>query len=581
MKRLFLFLLFSLFLINSVIALDCQYKVNESYEVEEEWFYFDGDFEGVNLKMGELVNITNNHLSFVVQNNLTIPIKVELNYTLRSTWFGINQPTSVEIDVGPRNSKSYQEERISAGWGSYYWIEKFIPTILTPEISSEWKVVTKQREICKVCGNEVCLNDGASCNPIYDNSKCGSGICNIAGFCGKLKVVDCPNGKLNCQDKVCLESSTKEQGESYMCSFECKSDRFENGTCLKSSLVLQEEEDERNKKLIVFGVIALILLSVGVGYLGVYRWWKVKKLRENEEGKRDKVKEEYENFIVKKEETEKAIKENSQGLEDLKKEREEIERSLVSEKEKSKKNIDEIKIKENEEIKKWEDRRKNKSIEAQKSIDEEIKKIRLARQKEIDFTRKEGEEILKSLNYQVEKNKRLFLEKRDKENELREKNLILDKDVKEINEKSPEIRRKKLENYYNSKYGHRNTKVFYDTERKSFRISYPDGKIYDLYWKIYRDNINSNLSGKHVHHINYDEEIDELWNLTALSEEDHNKIKHYNIEKGDWESGIEEIKRALNWEDSDFPEHIQKEMENREKQRKSEKYAKRSFRRRR
>ncbi len=156
-RKIFLMGLLCLFLINSVVALDCQYTENESYSVEEEWFYFDGDFEDVNLKMDDLVHIENNRLSFIVYNNLTIPVKVQLNYTLRSDWFGINQQTSIEIEVGPRDSKSYQEERISSGgaWGNYYWVEKFIPTIISPEITSEYKNVEKQREICKKCVNDT------------------------------------------------------------------------------------------------------------------------------------------------------------------------------------------------------------------------------------------------------------------------------------------------------------------------------------------------------------------------------------------------------------------------------------------
>src|SRR3989344_5815679 len=122
MNKLILILFLSIFLLSSVYALNCQYKTNETYSVEEEWFYFNGDFEGVNLKMDELVRFENNGLSFKIYNNLTIPIKVQLNYSLRSQWFGIDSPTSFELYVRPRDSKSYQEERISSCWGSYYSI---------------------------------------------------------------------------------------------------------------------------------------------------------------------------------------------------------------------------------------------------------------------------------------------------------------------------------------------------------------------------------------------------------------------------------------------------------------------------
>src|SRR3989338_7962993 len=235
MKKLILILFLLISFTGSVYALDCQYRTNETYLIEEEWFYFNGNFEGVNLKMDELVRFENNGLSFMIYNNLTIPVKVQLNYTLRSQWFGIDSPTSIELDVGPRDSKSYQEERISSGgaWGSYYWIEKFIPSVINPEITSEYKNVEKQREICRTCPNgKQCLDDNSLCN---SDNECGTSVCNVAGFCGKEKIVSCePYGKLNCKNQTCLTPSTKELGDAYMCEFECKSKYGNDNICIRN-----------------------------------------------------------------------------------------------------------------------------------------------------------------------------------------------------------------------------------------------------------------------------------------------------------------------------------------------------------
>lgn len=618
MKKLILLLVLGILLTNFAYALDCQYRVNESYEEFELGLYdLAGEYQGPPLEFKEFagggMNIQGcNPPSFKVYNPTNKNFVLNISYQISwSTAFGSrseNHQTTISIN---KYSSSYKLEGSCPDLGSGSISEESIKyEIFEPEeIILKNEKVIKQREICKSCGNEICLNDGASCNPLYDESKCGSGVCNIAGFCGvkgTLKVVSCSTGKLNCNNQSCLIPSIKRIEESYSCEWECVNGTIGcDGICrgVSSKRAGQEyhciEECAsmrgNGKKClpskiwwIYFWIICITLVAIIVWYFAIHKRKKeemegdrikkdrereerkrdeAKKEREDEEDKRDKAKEEYENLIVKKEETEKAIKENNKSLEDLKKGKEEIEKNLKKEKEKSRQKIDEIRKRGEEEIKKWEDKKKNKSIEAQKSIDEEIKKIRIKRKKEIDFARKECEETLKYLNYQIEKNKRLFLEKRDKENELREKNLILDKEIKEIEETSPDRKIKLLENKYKNEYEHGSSEVFYDSVSKYFKIKYKNGKIYDLHWKIYWDKINKNLNGKEIHHIDYDELNNELWNLIALPKEKHNKdynsFIHSFVIKGDWESGIRELKRQLKMNDSDFPEHIRKELERR------------------
>ena len=410
MKKIFLFLILGLFFLNFISSLDCQYKENETYrELELGLYDSNGNFVGSPLEFkdfsGGAMNIQGcNPPSFKIYNSLGEEITLNVTYT-----------TSWNTAFGPRSGnhqatisiQQYSNSEILYGscpdLGSGSISQNSIKYLITsPElITLENEQVTKQRENCQKCGNGVCLNDGADCNPIYDNSKCGSGICNIAGFCGAkgtLKVVDCPNGLRNCNDKICLPAS-KEVGEIYLCNWECKSDRWDENKCLIS-------KEELTKRWIYWTIFILFIISVG--------------------------------FII--------------------------------------------------------------------------------------------------LN---------------------------------LCKNNPKYKIKKLLYKYKKEYEHASSEVFYDSNRKYFRIKYKDGNIYDLHWKIYRDKVEKNLNGKEVHHVDYDELDNDLRNLIALKKEDHQKFKHYLIKsKGNWESGIHQIKEQLGWKDSDFPEHIQQEIKRRQEQKK-------------
>ena len=278
MKRLIILLVLSFLFINSISALDCQYRVDESYEIEEEWFYFDSVFEGVNLNIDEFVWVDNYRLTFTGYNNLTIPVKIQLNYVLFSKFFGTNRPMSVEMGIDPRDSEIHVEQGISSGFGNYYGIKDFTYTILSPKITSEYKDVEKQREICKTCPNgKQCKDDGEPCEL---NIECGSGICNIAKVCGINKTGSCPDGELNCNDESCQKPSIIEPGDEYSCEWECKSGRGEDGVCLKSI-----------EWWIYFLAICILILSGGVGYFAFYKRWR-------EEKERDKIKAEKENLSI-------------------------------------------------------------------------------------------------------------------------------------------------------------------------------------------------------------------------------------------------------------------------------------------
>jgi len=513
--KIVLILLFGFFLINSVLALDCQYTETENDEVED--FYFK---EGNNYLYYNVLEIKNfqqssrngdryitystSPVKFDVKNNYLEQIEFYLIFIMNGEEQRINQTIDSggfkTIEYGyPNNidNSTFKFEIISPSNLEYVFEKRIYP-----------------REVCKKCGNEICLDDGASCNPLYDDSKCGSGICNIAGFCGSQKVVDCSNGKLSCQDKICLESSTKEEGESYMCSFECKSDRFENGTCLKSTEQIKIDKEAFWRRIIIFGVIVIIVSSFFV-------WWFAFH-------KRDKAKKEYENFIRK-------IK-NLEEKEVLSKKKIDELNEIF---EKQKKEI-------NEEISKLKKRRQNASQEAKRKIDNELKKY--------------DEKLIKAREEASKEIEKQRLAKEEAEKEKRR----YQEEMNEIERTKPEREIELLQNEYKKEYETGGRKIKFDKIKQRFMISSLYHAPEPLARFVYK-KIDKNIGNKKVHHINYNQLIDEPWNLIALTQEQHEKIRHENLIKGDWWGGIKEIKRALNWQDSDFPEHIQKEIEKRNK----------------
>ncbi|MDP2925256.1 MAG: hypothetical protein Q8N99_02695 [Nanoarchaeota archaeon] len=514
MKNLIVILFLFVFLIGSVSA--CQYKINESYSQEEEWFYFDGDFVGANLEMDKLVWVENSHLSFTVYNNLTIPVTVRLDYKVVSTWFGLDEVKSVEVKVEPRDSDRYDDGHVNTQLNSYIGITDLDYTLIEPEVSSEYKNVEKQKEVCRTCPNgKQCLDDNSLC--ISDN-ECGSSICNIVGFCGKDKIISCEHyGKLNCKNQTCLMPSTKEVGEAYMCEWECKSDRFEEGICLKSSEQLQKEREERIKQLSIFGVIIFIVVLLSYLYIEKWKRGKVKKERQKEE---EKVKD-IRNEIIKLGEEKERINEDIKGG--------------------------------NKEIQKLESQKANRLNEI-KDLEEKI------RHSKGEIKEKYEQELIRLRNKNKETEDKLKIQRKE----------LLEQE-KELKTKEKELE-KRTEAYWKEKAlidsGQKQNLRFNEEGRLVFKNS---GKLYHV-WK-YEDYLKKKgqkiLDNISIHHIDRNKYNNEIWNLVPMDKKIHDinnresvkgKFNHNLIESYNWESGIHQIKEQLGWKDSDFPEQIQKEL---------------------
>jgi len=64
-----------------------------------------------------------------------------------------------------------------------------------------------------------------------------------------------------------------------------------------------------------------------------------------------------------------------------------------------------------------------------------------------------------------------------------------------------------------------------------------------------------------VHHIDVNKWNSlNFWNLIDLTVEQHERIVHSKINKGDWMGGIKVLMEALHWTEKNLPRHIQQHL---------------------
>jgi hypothetical protein len=521
-----IFTLICLIAIGFISSEDCQYTVKESYQELELGLYdSSGNYFGQPLEFKDFVSGGMNIAgcsppSFKIYN----PLKEDLtlNLTYRIDWnapLGArSQNYEATISINSySNSEKIVGTCLDIGSGEIS-PESISYTLTSPEIITlKNEQVTKQREICQKCGNSDCWNDGASCNPLYDDSKCGSGICNIASFCGKTKVVDCPDGQLNCNDKICLEPSTKEFNEAYMCDFECKSDRSENGVCLESSAQVQKGKDERMRNIVIFLVLAVISAAGLSWYLAVR--------------KRGVVEGDILGLTEDKGELEKLIDQRKREIQEL--------QDLIDQKRK--------------EIRKLEDSlKKGKDILDKLKID--IKNAEGKAKEELEKQLKKEEERQKDRLDKLKIEKDILLKEKTKYNRLLEERDKLAEEVIKNTQKEIDAALKKYTRICAGKG------IFYD--EKSGYIKFSDSGT-PIHTYIYKKELGVGTN-QEVHHIDKDKLNNELWNLIAIDEKKHSNL-HGRIEFQNWESGIEELKR-IGMKESQFHKYIRAEIEKRKQQ---------------
>lgn len=209
------------------MVVDCQYK-----EIKETQEYTQVLYDKASNKYENVTEIQNiagdqGRISFDIINKIPITLSIKVTYDIShsggSFW--------------PNNEESHDIESLgkvtitNTGSSGILWGTSSVNNIRISYLSNkdiEVKTEKKKEERCKQCGGLNCLNDNSKC---IKDSQCGSGICDIGGYCGRNKIVDCPTGLKNCNNKSCLTSNTKKEGQSYLCDFECKSGYGKNGIC--------------------------------------------------------------------------------------------------------------------------------------------------------------------------------------------------------------------------------------------------------------------------------------------------------------------------------------------------------------
>lgn len=291
--RLVFIMLLTLILVSNVYALDCQYTETLTSTSEQSMLVVTktGEAYGPSLTLsnyhnGEKVGNNINKPGFDAFNNLNERVTVAFNVFVKDsqgerkieTDVSINpqQKTTVTIDCDYSSSSTCQLLSEQTGY-----------TVVSPHFMTEKIVeITDSQEVCVKCNGINCLNDGASCSSDY---QCGSGVCNIAGYCDNEEIVTCPEGTLNCMDESCVVPRVKENNEAYLCMFQCQSGYGIDGVCLR---------DSRKDYLYWIAGIFIVIIALGFGIFKLYE--KMKKIQmELIDADRKRAEEEKESSLTK------------------------------------------------------------------------------------------------------------------------------------------------------------------------------------------------------------------------------------------------------------------------------------------
>jgi len=483
----------------------CQYKVNQTDQEFGSWLYdSNGNFFGEPLVLKDFfskyMNIEgcNPPPSFKIYNQYSFSVTVKLTYTLfhpRINQFypEAEQEMTTKVKIAP-----YSEERIDSTCLDIGTNEILNDTI-TYTISGLKSLTLKKgyinstREVCKQCEEKDCLDDGAICKR---DTQCGSNICNINNVCGATSstyVVSCSDGKLNCKNQSCLTPSTKKVGEAYSCEWECTNGTIPcNNTCRAVSSkkpgeeyhCIQECKSGRGKEgvclrsiewWVYFWIICIFIVSVGIGYFGVYKWRKAKRKREEEERKLKAVMNEREDLQIEIDNYKKEIEKGGKKI---------------------------IKLK--EEIKNAEGKAK------------EDYELALREEKE----RQKSREIIL-----IEKEKLLS----SKEKEIEKRNKFAEDNIN--------YTKKEIEAAILKYGGHK--KLFFNGEYLQFKNGFngnDKGPLYHTWLYINKLSIGIN---QEIHHIDGNKLNNEMWNLIAIDSEVHRyKVREAAIKNEGWEFGL-------------------------------------------
>lgn len=497
-------ILIVILLISSVYALDCQYTQNNTNYEKGYYFIVDGDYldypalEVKNFqqssKVGDrYITYSTSPASFDVYNNYNEPIETEISFIVD----GSEQKEILTID--PKGFVSIKRDYPYSIDNSSTMFDILSPSNLEYKFESKPFMI----EVCKMCGITHCFNDNSLCTL---DSECGSGICNIAGYCGNTKIVSCePYGKLNCNNQSCLMPSIKEFGEAYSCDFECKSGIGEDGICLKSLEQLKADKDSRIKNWIYW--ILIVMIVVTTIYFFFVRKTLVKRIRELNNQIQILVKE-----ISKKEIYIREMEKKGENLD-----------KIILEKE----NL--MKLKEDEldkidtQLKILKDQINNHKGIAREKFENEYNRLKIIYCSKLDSLSKLKEGVKTSnkelKRFNIERNKLL---ENERELTKREIDTALEK--------------------YGVEYGR--NRIEYDSASGYIVFKNSNGKSKPIHRDKYVNRYGMG-EGYEVHHIDKYKLNNDYSNLIALTKEEHKKISHSKIGYKNWEEGIKELINAI------------------------------------
>lgn len=504
MKKLAVWILILIFLTCYSYALECQYTTNESYAVEEILLYENesDDYIGPNLRF---YDFNFDGASFKVYNTLRFDINIIVYYDFVYTfWGGQKERRSRELFIKKGSYEIVKDEWKCYTCTGFSILENSIDFVITNPgpIVPVKKMVTKTREVCKLCGDSICLDDGSPCNK---SSECGGGFC-VEGYCSNSeycyeKDCKCSADEIQCSDNMhCVKKGiipidvTPECGK----DSECVTGYIDKktGLCARSPNQIQQGGFIILGIVIIFGLLTLILRH---------------KL---EIEKRKRVEKEIEKLRVEDEQVSKAKRE-LEKLENKKQQfRNEINQLL--------------KDKESESI-------ENKKLVNAKKIElDEINQEIDDKKQELDSTKEKVREII----FEITKNDGDYVKPHP--SKTRAFWEWYNPDIK--NAFYPCYVNQGPDGKYTLKTDKEIHKYLAETEifnfhKEWFNEHYPNKRFSDLV----------------VHHIDKDIKNYELDNLIIISKEEHRKILHSNIQHKNWESGIKELQR-LNIESPHIPE---------------------------
>ena len=199
MKKIFILLICLVIMTNLVYALDCQYKQMESYQIEEDRFYLNSTLlnEGPTFESQDTGLTT---AKFKVYNPYDFNITIEIPYKTISNWYG-NGIRGVSGIVPAKEFTIFDSQHNNGGP-----VSEPVLKIIEPKITKKHELVTKEKEICKLCAGKNCSNDGISCSL---PNECGGNYC-IESYCSNSEVCynnncKCATNEIQCSDnKKCV-----------------------------------------------------------------------------------------------------------------------------------------------------------------------------------------------------------------------------------------------------------------------------------------------------------------------------------------------------------------------------------------